>query len=232
MPSVQQMIQVGLDVLGTTVDAAAKIIRANIGDVTHEDSEFDAAEWWQHVGFASRPRKPEPGKQSAQVVTVRRSDFDACISSRDVRDGAVFSDLNHGETAIYAMGGDGAGTARVFLRADNTIEIKNVNASITVKPSGEIVIKNATGNVTLDASGKVALGLAAPQFGVVNELGFNAFLAASKTLTAAIGTFAGSPLLAALSAGTGPALVAACGAYTAAIAAATPFVSTTVTSSP
>ena len=232
MPSVQQMIQVGLDVLGTTVDAVAKVIRANIGDVTHEDSEFDSAEWWQHVGFSSRPRKPEAGKQSAQVVTVRRSDFDACIASRDVRDSDVFSGLDHGETAIYSMGASGAGTARVFLRGDGSIEIENANGSITLKPSGAVEIKNSTGNVSLDASGKVSLGLAAPQFGVVNELGFTAFLALSKALTAAIAALASEPAIAILATASAPALVTACAAYSLAIGSATPFVSATVTSSP
>lgn len=232
MATVQQMIQVGLDVLGTTVDAVAKVIRANIGDVKHEDSEFDSAEWWQHVGFASRPRKPQPGVQSAQVVTVRRSDFDACIASRDVRDVDVFGDIDHGETAIYATGSNGESTARVFLRGDSTIVIKNSNVTITAKPSGAFEVSNAAGGVAVDAAGKVTLGLVAPQFGAVNELGLTAYLVATNALVAALSAHALSPVLAALSVGTGPALAAACAAYAAATATATPFVSTTVTTSP
>ncbi len=118
-PGLGLLIEVGLDVLSTTVSKATGLIVAQIGNVVTSVASGDVSEWWQHVGFVSRPKKPVPGKSAAQVVIIKRSDHDAIIASRDDRSAAIYADLADGETAIFASDG----SAIIFLRKDGTIEI-------------------------------------------------------------------------------------------------------------
>lgn len=113
----------GLGVLNTVRDAVTNTILAMLGDEVAGASDSDDAEWWQHIGFASRPSKPEAGKAGPQVVVLRGSDHDACIASRDVRCHGLYGSLNYGETCIYAGGEDGTGQARVLLKADGGIHL-------------------------------------------------------------------------------------------------------------
>lgn len=108
-----------LDVLSTTISPLTGYIVAQIGNVVTSQPSGDVSEWWQHVGYASRPRKPTPGKQSAQVFVVQKSDHDAILGSRDARTASVYATLDHGETAVFASDGP----AVIFLRKDGTIEI-------------------------------------------------------------------------------------------------------------
>jgi len=117
------LIHVGLEVLTTTVNAVTKKILAQLGDVHRETTDTDNAEWWQHVGFASRPPKPEAKKKAAQVVALRAGDHDICIASQDLRGLELYGNLDHGETCVYAPGETGTGQARVLLKKNGSISL-------------------------------------------------------------------------------------------------------------
>lgn len=114
-------IQVGLDVLTTTVTKATKKITAQLGSVSAESVDTANAEWWQHYGFASRPPKPQAGKTAAQAVVLRRGDYDIVIASQDLRGLELYGALDHGEVCIYSAGEDGNGQARILLKKDGSV---------------------------------------------------------------------------------------------------------------
>jgi hypothetical protein len=122
-PSISGLVDVGLDILTTVVNATTGRIFAQTGNVNTEKTETDGVEWWQHVGFASRPAKPEPGKKAAQAITLKSSDRDVCISSVDNRGLELYGSLDHGETCLYAAGEDGTSQARVLLKKDGSINL-------------------------------------------------------------------------------------------------------------
>lgn len=122
-PTLSGIVEVGLDILTTTVNASTKRILAQTGDVVKDATETDGAEWWQHVGFASRPPKPQAGKQAAQAVVLKTSDRDVAIGSVDQRGLALYGNLDHGESCLYAAGEDGEAQARVLLKKDGSINL-------------------------------------------------------------------------------------------------------------
>lgn len=156
------LIQIGLDVLKSSVSAKTKRILVQLGDVVNQQNESDEAQWWQHVGFRSRPPKPEAGKRATQVVMVRRGDNDVVIASNDER-GQDLEDLDDGDTMVYAPGPDGTGKARILLKGDGTIKAKNGTTTITVSAAGDVTIDApksfSVSTVSAELSaGKVALG--------------------------------------------------------------------------
>lgn len=122
-PTISGLVHVGLDILTTTVNSATKRILAQTGDVVKDATDSDGAEWWQHVGFASRPPKPQAGKQAAQAVVLKTSDRDVAIGSVDQRGLALYGNLDHGESCLYAAGEDGEAQARVLLKKDGSINL-------------------------------------------------------------------------------------------------------------
>lgn len=113
----------GLDVLATVVNTTTKTITAMLGSSAGEETESANAEWWQHVGFSSRPSNPTKGSASAQVITLKGTDVDAAIASRDIRGQAIYGNLGPGETCVYATGANGTGQARVLLKTDGSINL-------------------------------------------------------------------------------------------------------------
>lgn len=122
-PTISGLVHVGLDILTTTVNSATKRILAQTGDVVKDATDADGAEWWQHVGFASRPPKPQAGKQAAQAVVLKTSDRDVVIGSVDQRGLDLYGNLDHGESCLYAAGEDGEAQARVLLKKDGSINL-------------------------------------------------------------------------------------------------------------
>jgi len=114
------LIQFGMSVLSTAIDAVTSKILAQLGD-DRGAADSDNAEWVQHVGFASRPSKVVPGKASAQVVCVKGGDRDVCIASQDMRGLELYGRLKEGETACYAAGADGLAQGRTLWKADGSI---------------------------------------------------------------------------------------------------------------
>lgn len=162
-PSISGLIHIGLDILGTTVNAATKRILAQIGDVVKEAVDSDGVEWWQHVGLASRPPKPEAKKQAAQAVVLKTSDRDVAIASVDQRGLSLYGNLEYGETCLYAAGEDGEGQARILLKANGNIALYTAEGnvegggSVTIQcnSDGELHLGSSYGGISVTADGIV-----------------------------------------------------------------------------
>jgi len=133
-PGLGLLIDVGLDILKTSKTNAQSFITAQIGNVVTTVVTGDVSEWWQHVGFASRPKKPTPGTSAAQCVVIKKSDHDAVVASRDARQTAVYDSLADGETAIFASDGG----AIIILRVDGSIEI--TGATVKIGDDGAVTL--------------------------------------------------------------------------------------------
>lgn len=140
LQSLTGFIQVGVDILKTTVSAKTKSILAQLGDVVNQDIDADNAEWWQHVGFVSRPPKPLAGKKACQGVVVRKGDHDVVIASKDERGQELAGTLADGETCLYAPGSDGASQARVLLKDNGSINLYTTNGNTSGGPGMGIFI--------------------------------------------------------------------------------------------
>jgi hypothetical protein len=191
-PTISGLVHVGLDILTTTVNAVTKRILAQFGDVVKESTETDGAEWWQHVGLASRPSKPQPGKQAAQAVVLKTSDRDVAIASVDQRGLSLYGNLDHGETCLYAAGEDGNAQARVLLKKDGTVAIYTLQgnaaggASITiqVRPNGEIHMASPLGGLSI-VNGKLTL-LSASGSGIEMSASGVRILGATNTINGSV----------------------------------------------
>lgn len=163
-PDLRGLIQIGFDILTTTINSATKKILAQLGDVQKESSDTDNAEWWQHVGFASRPPKPQKGKKAAQACVIKAGDHDVIIASQDLRGLELYGQLGHGESCMYAPGEDGEAQGRILVKGNGSINLftKAGNDSggagmgIFINPDGSISIAGSEGNaVLLKADGSV-----------------------------------------------------------------------------
>lgn len=157
-PSRSGWFQIGIDILNTIVDAATQSILAQTGDALNQVTESDRNEWWQHVGFISRPSKPDPKKASAQGVVIRQGDHDAVIASRDLRGQELKGSLDYGETCVYAPGTDGKGQARTLYKKDGSI---HHYTRVGNSPTGAGMV------MQLDASGNAARVLNGLGYGIV-----------------------------------------------------------------
>lgn len=162
------MNDIGHDVLGTSVNSTNGAISAQIGDSVSSESVAEDVEWIQHVGFASRPSRAEPGKSACQVLSMERTDRDVCFASRDLRGTTIYGALGEGETCIYANGPNGSGTGIVSLRDDGStatlsMQVKQGNASngapvkVEVKSDGTVKLTAGTATLTVDQAGTVTI---------------------------------------------------------------------------
>lgn len=158
----------GLDVLGTSVNAKNGAISAQLGDAVASESVAEDAEWFQHVGFASRPSRATPGKSACQVLSLERTGRDVCYASRDLRAEPPYGALGEGETCLYASGPNGTGTGTAELRDDGTnasvvLSVRRNNSSsggavrVEVSSDGTVSITAGTASVVVDASGVVSV---------------------------------------------------------------------------
>ncbi len=114
----------GIEILKTTLTETTKKIVAQIGTVNGDgQTDADNVDWVQHVGFASRPAKAEPGKEAAQGFGIRRGGRDVIFASQDLRGLEIYGNLKDGETAIYAVGEDGEGQARALFKKDGSVTL-------------------------------------------------------------------------------------------------------------
>lgn len=121
--SLASLFTIGLDILNTKLSQKTKSILANMGDARSEQKDSDDVEWWQHVGFTSRPAKPVARGAAAQGFVVRTGGNDACIASKDLRGQELAGELGYGETCVYAAGENGTGQARILLKSNGSIHI-------------------------------------------------------------------------------------------------------------
>jgi hypothetical protein len=122
-PDLEGAFKIGYDILNTSVDARTKKILVQLGDVHRETTDTDNAEWWQQVGLASRPPRPQKGKAAAQAATLTAGDHDVVFASQDMRGLELYGNLADGETCLYAPGEDGEGQARILLKKDGSISL-------------------------------------------------------------------------------------------------------------
>lgn len=184
-PTLAGMFAVGIDVLATVVSSTTKLITAQLGDVFRNLAETDEAEWWQHVGFASRPSLPKPGEAACQALALRQGGRDVLFGSRDKRGADLAGSLKDGETCVYAAGADGKSQGRILLKADGSVSVftrkgndpKGVGMCISVEPKTDsITIVNSAGHglkidsdgVKIFANGAAAVVLGADGSVVVN----------------------------------------------------------------
>jgi len=154
------LFDIGVDILNTIRDTVTQSILAQTGDVIGESVFGDRAEWWQHVGFASRPPKPTKGKAAAQGIQIKRSDRDAVIASRDTRGQTIYGALGDGETAIYASGANGTSQGRVLIKDDGSVNLYTTQGNssggssilIQASPTG-CSIATPWGAFTMDSNG-------------------------------------------------------------------------------
>lgn len=179
---------IGADILTTTVNKVTRKILAQTGSVVGEIVDADNVEWWQQVGFASRPSKPTKGKAAAQGLGIRRGDYDICFASQDVRCLAIYGELDHGETCIFAAGSDGTAQGRILLKKDGSVGIYALQgnaaggASVTIQvlPSGVINLAGPFGGISI-ADGKTTM-LSSAGAGV--QLDANGVTMIGQTITA------------------------------------------------
>jgi hypothetical protein len=175
-PSIGGLVDVGVDILSTTVSTKTKKILCQTGQVDAESTDADGCEWMQHVGFASRPPKPEAGKSAAQGLVFKTSDRDVCVASQDLRGLELYSGLSDGETCVYAAGADGTAQGRVLIKADSsvhlytkeggtsdgagmTIQLDAANSAIRIiGPIGQAIILDADGITLTTGAASLKLG--------------------------------------------------------------------------
>jgi hypothetical protein len=121
--SISGLVHVGLDILATTISQTTSKIVAQIGDAITQRVDSSAVEWWQHVGFASRPAKPSAGRAAAQCVALKTSDRDVAVASQDTRGLEIYGNLGHGEFCVYAAGEDGESQGRLIGKTDGSVTI-------------------------------------------------------------------------------------------------------------
>lgn len=114
----------GIDILRTDVEGPNTIM-AQVGDATSGSSP-EPAEWWQHVGFASRPSEVSgngTNANSAQGIVIVRTDYDLCIASRDTRFQDIYGALKPGETCLYGTGADGSAQGRILIKQNGSVNL-------------------------------------------------------------------------------------------------------------
>lgn len=112
------------DILATEKDDTTNTITAQLGVASSKEVESAGAEWWQQVGFASRPSNVSSGADpSAQALLLTKSDQDLILATRDTRAHRVYSELKAGETCLYATGQDGNGAPAIFLKDSGSVTI-------------------------------------------------------------------------------------------------------------
>lgn len=119
--SFKTYLQVGYDILNSVVDSSTRKMLLQIGDVLKSRVDSRNVEHWQHSGFASRPSKPEPGKQAAQCIIMRNGDYDIAIATQDLRGLELYKNLGYGEAAVYAGGELGKSQGRTVWKGDGSI---------------------------------------------------------------------------------------------------------------
>ena len=165
-PSIREAFQVGIGILNTSLDAKTNTILASTGDARAPVGETSDAEWWQQIGFASRPSNPTPTNTETQgicgeSVLMRRGDRDICVSSRDIRGQQLTGNLNPGETCVYASGTTGTAQGRVVIKADGSVTLFTTDSNtaagnpvaLRISPTGGLEFTSQWGSLVLDQTG-------------------------------------------------------------------------------
>jgi hypothetical protein len=163
--STGDFLQVGIDILNTYLGASETsptgTILAQTGDVLKQFTDCDQADWWQHVGFASRPSNVTAGKAACQGVAFRASDRDVVICSRDTRTNQIYGNLGPGETCLFGAGADGESQGRVIVKDDGSVTLAttddNTSAGnmtyLRIHPTKGLTFVAPWGSIVFDEAG-------------------------------------------------------------------------------
>jgi hypothetical protein len=81
-PNKSGLFQIGVHVLNTVIDKVTGTILALTGDSYQASPDSTRVEWWQHVGFISRPSAPVPNTlQTTECITIKRSNNSPGLST-------------------------------------------------------------------------------------------------------------------------------------------------------
>lgn len=186
------LLDFGVDILSTTLDKATGRILAYLGDVKAKRSESDAAQFMQHVGMATRPRKAEPGKSAAQCVRICRSNGDVVIASSDSRTQEMYGQLDDGESAFFASDGQARalfkkdGSVSLYTTDDNTATGKGVYLKISptafefFAPWGRLVFDPTGFHAVTTSGARLDLGGIGGLPGPLSAIGSYATLSAAS----------------------------------------------------
>jgi hypothetical protein len=146
------IIDIGKDALSSVIDPTTGAILVQLGNATDSTPDADSAEMWAGApGFYGLPAPPTPGNSSSQHVTLKDSDRDKIIGCRDIRDAAVYGNLNAGDRVMTA---GFPGAARQFVRIDGSVTSLTTDDGTN---TGNVVFARIASNYT-DQSGNPALG--------------------------------------------------------------------------
>ena len=159
------IIDVGLDILNTVLDATTGSILMQLGNVIAQTVDSDNVASWQHVGFLSRAPNPVAGQAAAQAIIFRQSGGDVTVAERDLRGQKLAATLGPGETVLYAAGPAGTSQGRVMLKGDGTVAFYTAQGNaeggascvVQLAPDGSIYLTSPLGGITLTSDG---IGLA------------------------------------------------------------------------
>lgn len=158
-----QLVDCGKDILSAGVDPATNVILCQTGNAVDSTADADASELYGPPGYYGIPANPTPGKPSCQPVTLKGSDRDMIIGTRDTRDSKIYGNLKPGERCIAAgFPAQGRiliknnGAIVLYTTSDNTPG--GTGVSLYVGPD-KIQIANQYGQLTLGPDG-VTLSMA------------------------------------------------------------------------
>ena len=159
----------GIAILNSFRNTKTNTMTVSLGDDEGGITESTGAEWWQHVGFASRPSKVSQDENERkksggpQAVILRGSDRDCVIASRDTRCHALYGSLDYGETCVFGSGDDGKAQGRMVIKKDGSVFLYTRAGN---SPSGDGM------TVALDASKNQLTLINGKGFGIIiNEDG-------------------------------------------------------------
>lgn len=156
-PTLSDVFQVGVDILGTSVSSTTKRVLLQTGSVVGQTADASNVEHWQTVGLISRPPKPDAGKVACQAIVLRQGGNDVCVALQDTRGLALAGQLADGETCLYGPGEDGKAQGRVLIKKDGSVHVftKEGNTdggkgiTISVGSDGSITVASSKGNAVL-----------------------------------------------------------------------------------
>ncbi len=157
----------GVDILDSKLDVETGTVVMSVGSITDNEITSSNAEWWQTVGLCSLPAKVNGEKRAAQCITLKRSDRDLIIASRDLRNNDIYGKLAAGETCLYASGSqartilNNKGEVVLMTTADNTKNGKGVYLKVG---TDKLEFMAPWGRMWFDASGFHIVNNAGAQF--------------------------------------------------------------------
>lgn len=196
-------------------------ITLNIGDATSGEGTYaEDVGLWLPAGMVAVPSNPS-ADNSTEVLAFRDGNEDFAFAFRDLRARDIYGSLDPGETIVFALGPDGAGQGRIFLKddgskstisiltkkddsdsgnaimfnlsSDESVSIVNSDKSfIDMKNDGSVCITGANGQAYIEITADGKLNLNAKE---INILGGKVALGVGAALAVVGATTQGFPLV-------------------------------------